>query len=164
IFKKATRTSAYGVASAEFTLAEEVNLGTYHLRAIMEDSPAELALNVERYVLPKFKIAIEFTGSHKHGYRPGDHVTGPLRANYFFGKPVEHGEVSVKGTAVDVAQFDAGSVKGTTDADGAWRFDLTLPNYFAGRPLSQGAARVLIEAAVKDGAAHSETRGEPITV
>src|SRR5207245_1132262 len=32
------------------------------------------------------------------------------------------------------------------------------------RPLSQGAARVLIEATVKDSAGHSELRGEPITV
>ena len=39
-----------------------------------------------------------------------------------------------------------------------------LPTYFAGRPLSQGAARVLIEATVKDSAGHAETRGEPITV
>src|SRR6185503_18104192 len=39
-----------------------------------------------------------------------------------------------------------------------------LPKYFAGRPLSHGAARVLIEASVKDSAGHTETRGEPITV
>jgi uncharacterized protein YfaS (alpha-2-macroglobulin family) len=75
------------VASAEFGLAEEVNLGTYHLRAVMEDgNTAEMALNVERYVLPKFKVAVEFSGKTQHGYRPGDHVTGTVRANYFFGK------------------------------------------------------------------------------
>ena len=45
-----------------------------------------------------------------------------------------------------------------------YRFDIRLPNYFAGRPLSHGAARVLIEATVKDSASHAETRGEPITV
>jgi hypothetical protein len=39
-----------------------------------------------------------------------------------------------------------------------------LPDYFAGHPLSQGTARVLIEATVKDSAGHSETRGQPITV
>lgn len=44
------------------------------------------------------------------------------------------------------------------------RHPLRLPNHFAGRSLSQGAARVLIEATVKDHAGHSETRGEPITV
>ena len=173
VFKKVTQTDKFGIASAEFTLADEVNLGTYHLRALMDEAEtanrntAEMALNVERYVLPKFKVALEFTGKDAqvtHGYRPGDHVTGTVRANYFFGKAVENGEITVKATGMDVAMFEAGSVKGTTDHEGAYRFDIKLPAYFAGRPLSQGAARVLVEATVKDSAGHSETRGEPITV
>jgi hypothetical protein len=169
VFKNATTTDQFGVASAEFGLADEVNLGTYHLRALMDGSPkpAEIALNVERYVLPKFKVALEFTGKNNqasHGYRPGDHVTGTVRANYFFGKPVDGAEISVKATGMDVAQFEIAPVHGKTDADGAWHFDLALPGYFAGRPLSQGAARVLIEATVKDAAGHSETRGDGITV
>ncbi len=73
-------------------------------------------------------------------------------------------DVTVKGTGMDVSQFEVGSVQGKSDADGAYRFDIRLPKYFAGRPLSQGAARVLIEATVKDAAGHSETRGEPVTV
>jgi hypothetical protein len=165
VFRKATQTDKFGVASAEFTLADEVNLGTYHLRALM-GTTAEIAVNVERYVLPKFKVAVEFAGQDgkaRHGYRPGDHVTGTVRANYFFGKPVA-GEVTVKGTGMDVALFSTGEVHGKTDRDGEYRFDLELPEYLAGRPLSGGAARVLIEATVKDTAAHAETRGEPITV
>jgi len=172
VFKKVTQTDKFGIASAEFALADEVNLGTYHLRALLGegDAPnntAEIALNVERYVLPKFKVAVEFSGKDahtKHGYRPGDHVTGIVRANYFFGKPVDEAEITVKASSMDVSVFEAGSVQGKTDHDGAYHFDLKLPNYFAGRPLSQGAARVLIEATVKDSASHSETRGEPITV
>jgi uncharacterized protein YfaS (alpha-2-macroglobulin family) len=68
VFKKATATDKFGVTSAEFALADEVNLGTYHLRALLgapEAAPtntAEIALNVERYVLPKFKIALDFVG------------------------------------------------------------------------------------------------------
>ncbi len=92
VFKKITQTDQFGVASAEFELADEVNLGTYHVRGLMEggtSNSAEIALNVERYVLPKFKVAVEFAGKDqrvKRGYRPGDHVTGTVRANYFFGK------------------------------------------------------------------------------
>ncbi len=169
VFKKATRTDEFGIASAEFGLADEVNLGTYHLRALLGDAEggnaAEIALNVERYVLPKFKVAVDLSGTDKkHGYRPGEHVTGTVRANYFFGKAVDGGEVTVKASAMDVAVFEAGSVQGKTDGDGAYRFDLKLPGYFAGRELSHGAARVLIEATVKDSAGHSETRGEPVTV
>jgi len=173
VFKKATQTDKFGIASAEFGLADEVNLGTYRLRALMAEAgavptnTAEIALNVERYVLPKFKVALDFAGKDrltKHGYRPGDHVMGTVRANYFFGKPVDGGELTVKATGMDVATFEAAAVQGKTDKEGAYHFDLKLPGYFAGRPLSQGAARVLIEATVKDGAGHAETRGEPITV
>jgi uncharacterized protein YfaS (alpha-2-macroglobulin family) len=173
VFRKITQTDAYGVASAEFGLADEVNLGTYHLRALMDEAAgapqdkAEIALQVERYVLPKFKVDLDLAGNAakaKRGYRPGDHVTGTVRSNYFFGKPVDHAEVVVKASARDVASFDAGESKGTTDADGAFRFDIRLPDFFAGHPLTQGAALVLIEATVKDNAGHSESHGEPITV
>ncbi len=172
VFRKGTATDKFGIASAEFALADEVNLGAYHLRALMGEpqSPsntAEIALQVERYVLPKFKVAIEFTGKDnkpKRDYRPGDHVTGTVQANYFFGKPVDHAEITIKASSMDVTVFDAATATGKTDSDGAYHFDLKLPSYFAGRPLSQGAARALIEATVKDSAAHSETRGEPITI
>jgi len=173
VFKKATETDKFGVASAEFELADEVNLGTYHLRALLGDpetaptNTTEIALNVERYVLPKFKVAVEFVGKDKktkRGYRPGDHVKGTVRANYFFGKPVDEAEISVKASSADVAEFEVGSVHGETSRDGTYEFDLMLPGYFAGRPLTQGASRVLIEATVKDSAGHAESRGEPITV
>ena len=166
VFKKITQTDKFGVASAEFELADEVNLGTYHLRALMDDegrNKSELALNVERYVLPKFKVAIDFEKT-KHGYRPGDHVVGVVRANYFFGKPVGDAEIAVKASGMDVERFEAGSVEGKTDREGEYHFDLKLPGYFAGRPLHGGAAQVLIEATVKDSAGHSEARGEPVTV
>jgi uncharacterized protein YfaS (alpha-2-macroglobulin family) len=172
VFKKLGQTDKFGVASAEFGLADEVNLGTYHLRALMGegDAPsntAEIALNVERYVLPKFKVMLDLSDGNsktKRGYRPGDHVTGTVHANYFFGKPVDDAEITVKASSMDVAMFDVGSVHGKTDHDGTYHFDLPLPTYFAGHPLNQGTARVLFEATVKDSAEHSETRGEPITV
>jgi uncharacterized protein YfaS (alpha-2-macroglobulin family) len=163
VFKRSTRTDGYGVASAEFPLADEVNFGTYHLRAAMDGNTSEIALNVDRYVLPKFKVAVEFSGTSKHGYRPGDRVTGTVRAHYFFGEPVS-GRVTVKASGMDVERFEAASAQGALGADGAYQFDLKLPEYFAGRPLDQGAARVLVEAAVKDSAGHEETRGEPVTV
>lgn len=173
VFKTVTQTDSYGIASAEFTLADEVNLGAYPLRAVLDDpsdeSPntAEISLNVQKYVLPKFKVALELSApgsKSKHGYRPGDHVTGTVRANYFFGKPVDRAEIGVKASGMDVALFEAGVSNGRTGADGAYRFDIALPAYFAGHPLSLGAARVLIEATVKDSVGHSESRGEPILV
>jgi uncharacterized protein YfaS (alpha-2-macroglobulin family) len=173
VFRKVTQTDSFGIASAEFALADEVNLGTYHLRALMDEAgetrrnTAEIALQVDRYVLPKFKVAVDLAAqgdNTKRGYRPGDHVRGTVRANYFFGKPVDGAPVTVKATGMDVSLFEAGSSQGKTGDDGTFHFDIHLPNFLAGRPLNQGAARILIEAAVKDGAGHSESRGEPITV
>lgn len=173
VFRAIAKTDAYGVASAEFALADEVNLGTWHLRALMDDANhndathAEIALQVERYVLPKFKVDVDLSNKDanaKRGYRPGDRVTGTVRSNYFFGKAVDHAEVMVKATAMDVALVEIARATGTTDATGAFAFSLRLPNFFAGQAANHGAARVLIEATVKDNAGHSETRGEPVTV
>ncbi len=100
----------------------------------------------------------------KHGYRPGDHLTGTVHANYFFGKSVDHAEVTVTASGQDVAKFEAGRSAGTTDAEGACQFDIALPNFFAGHPLHNNAAPVLIEATVKDNAGHSESGAEPVTV
>ncbi len=173
VFKKTTKTDEFGIGSAEFALASEVNLGTYHLRAILGDAAtnrantAEIALTVDKYVLPKFKVDLNFEaaeGGKKHGYRPGEIVRGTVQANYFFGKALDGAEVSVKATGMDVTTFQAASVEGKTDRDGAYHFSLPLPAYLAGRPLDKGAAKLLIEAMVKDTAGHSESRGEPVTV
>ena len=174
VFKKATKTDEFGIAAGEFGLASEVNLGTYHLRALLADAETdgssnttEIALNVEKYVLPKFKVDLNFTSksnARKHGYRPGEHITGTVQANYFFGEALDAAEVSLKALGMDVTEFQAASAEGKTDKDGTYHFDLPVPAYLAGRRLNQGAARLLIEATVKDAAGHSETRGEPITV
>ena len=44
-------------------------------------------------MLPKFKIAVELDEPF---YQPGQKVRGTLSARYFFGKPVENGEVKVE--------------------------------------------------------------------
>lgn len=150
VFKNRTETDEFGIAFAEFRLAEEVNLGTYHIRALVggdeaaSASTAELAVNVERYVLPKFKVAIELGdegGKAKRGYRPGDRVNGTVRAHYFFGKPVDGAKVEVKASSLDVARFEVESVKGDTDKEGNFKFDFRLPDFFAGRPIGAGRSR-----------------------
>src|SRR5713226_5541356 len=40
VFKKVKETDKFGIASAEFALADEVNLGTYHLRALLGEAEA----------------------------------------------------------------------------------------------------------------------------
>lgn len=170
VFRKAVVTDGFGIASAEFTLADEVNLGAYHVRLKMGDesaSAAELAINVERYVLPKFRVAVDFDskgGKQKRDYRPGDHVIGAVKASYFFGKPVANAAVTIKASAMDAELFNAATGVGRTDGDGIYHFDLVLPKFFAGNERRKGAAPVVVEATVKDSTEHAETRGEAITV
>lgn len=170
VFRKITETDKFGIASAEFALADEVNLGAYHVTGKLGDADSnagELAVNVARYVLPKFRVALAFTakdGSAKRYFRPGDHVTGTVKAAYFFGKPVANAKVTLKTSAMDVELFEAATVEGKTDEKGEYPFDLKLPNFFAGSGKHRGAAPVVVEATVKDATEHAETRGEPITV
>jgi len=172
VFKKATTTDGFGVASAEFTLADEVNLGAYHLQALMGDAnapanSAQIAITVDRYVLPRFKVSVNFAakdGRPRRDYRPGEHVVGVIHASYFFGEPVSGAEVTVKGSSMDVALASAGPVTGKTGQNGNYKFDLPLPFYLAGQPMSNGMAPVLIEAMVKDSSGHVESRSKAITV
>ncbi len=168
VFRKIASTDEFGVASTEFVLADEVNLGRYQLHALMGDkNSAELSFTVDRYVLPKFKVAIDFSdvnGKPKRDYRPGDHVTGSVHANYFFGKPVDVSDVTIKAISRDVVEAEAASIKGRTDKEGSYHFDLRLPDFFAGRGQIAGAAPVLVEASVTDNSGHPETHDEPITV
>ena len=175
IFRKQTETDSFGVASAEFILADEVNLGAWHVHASLptasneaaQGNTAELTLQVERYVLPKFRVSINFSqkdGKPQRDFRPGDHVTGTVEAKYFFGKPVSNANIELKATGIDATIFSAAKSEGRTDGDGKYNFNLTLPAYFAARSGNRGAAPVVVEAVVKDSAGHIETHDEPITV
>jgi hypothetical protein len=122
VFKKATETDQFGVASAEFgwpmrstwariTCAPDVRYRDGRRRRAHEfggDCP-----KCRTICAAKFKVAVEFgeNGKQKRGYQPGDHVTGVVRANYFFGKPVDHAEISIKASAMDVAVVEVASRK-----------------------------------------------------
>jgi uncharacterized protein YfaS (alpha-2-macroglobulin family) len=56
-------------------------------------------------------------------------VKGAVRANYFFGKPVDGAEISVKASSTDVTVFEVASAQGKTTHEGSYEFDLKLPAY-----------------------------------
>jgi hypothetical protein len=157
VFSKRDRTSAFGVASLDFQLADEINLGRYTVEAWTEGAEGARSskrVEVKRYVLPKFKVTVE---TERPYYRPGETVRGVVRARYFFGKPVSGGRVSL-----DVRSLLSGSgitryhlPARLTDRSGRARFEVRLASFAHG----PGMGEVRALAAVVDGANHRE-RGD----
>ncbi|MBI4917504.1 MAG: hypothetical protein HY825_16815 [Acidobacteria bacterium] len=154
--RKTVRTSAQGIASLDFPIASQVNKGPWHVSLVDAggETLAEKTVTVEHYVLPKFQVAVSFDRSY---YAPGDVVSGTVNARYFFGQPVAGGRVTVKAQTFDAEFHTFQEAHGTTDADGIWGFEITLPRVLAGSELEQGNARVTFETTVVDTADQDET-------
>jgi hypothetical protein len=161
VFRKKVTTSQYGIAAVDFVLADEVNTGRYKISAELEKtSPStgsgqgsERTVTVQHYVLPKFKTDIE---TDKSFYRPGDLVSGKLTVYYFFGKPVEEGQVTIEGYTFDIERQQAINIQGVTDQEGVFEFEFTLPDYFVASGLEGGISQFIMEIAVQDQAEHIE--------
>ena len=153
VFKKTLDASAYGIVSADFPLADEVNMGRYTVRAIAPDGRSERTVEVKRYVLPKFKVAVT---TDKPYYLPGERMTGKVQADYFFGKPASQSEVLITLSAFDVEFHEVAEIKGKTDENGTFAFEADLPDYFVGQPLEQGNAFIKLDCEVTDRAEHTE--------
>lgn len=155
VFKKTQQTDAFGVASADFQLATEVNLGPYIVRVLLDETTTEKQVTVDRYVLPKFEVKIT---TDRDYYLPGDTLRGEVQADYFFGKPVAGGKVTVTASKFEIEFAEFATIEGTLDANGHWAFETKLPDYFAGIPLEQGQASVRLEGVVVDTADHREEK------
>jgi hypothetical protein len=154
VFKRAQRTSDYGIAALDFQLADEVNMGDYHVRALLGDYQADKTVAVKRYVLPKFKVKLT---AAKPYYLPKETVHAEVQVDYFFGKPVAAGKIQVSASTFDVQFRQFQTWEGKTDAQGHATFDIQLPDYFVGQPLQKGNALVRLEAKLTDTADHAET-------
>lgn len=161
VFKKKNKTNEFGVCSAEFRLADEINMGRYKVSAIVGDDKTEKTVTVEKYVLPKFNVRLK---TDKEYYMPGEVLEGTVSSVYFFGKPVTGGKVKVTLSKFDVGFTDVGEAIGKTDKEGNYEFELQLPKYFVGQPLEQGNAFVKLDIEVKDLAEHIEKKSETRTV
>ncbi len=153
VFRQTKTASANGIAAVDFQLANEVNTGAYKITATVGDTASEKTVTVKHYVLPKFKV--EAT-TDKTYYRPGETVSGQVAANYFFGKPVQEGQVEVNGYTYDVDLQQVVAVQGYTDADGNYEFAFDLPDYLVGSALEAGVASFIVEVAITDQADHVE--------
>ena len=161
VFKKVGKTSNFGLFSADFQLADQVNMGDYVIRAIVGDTTSERSVKVDRYRLPKFKVSLEVD---KGFYQPGDLVSGHLAAKYTFGEPVSKAKLKITASAFihDFTPF--ATVEGETDAEGKLPFEIRLKDHFVGQELRQGDAFVTLEAEVTDTANHTQKANRSLTV
>jgi len=153
VFRKVVETDRFGVASADFVLASEVNAGLYTLRVTNPIATVEKKVTVDRYVLPKFKVVVR---TDKPYYRPGDRVQGSIQADYFFGKPVASGKITIRVSTLTVGVEEIGRIEGMTDGKGSYAFEYQLPDTFVGQPVEHGKATVQLEASIADAADHQE--------
>ena len=154
VFKRSVKTSEYGIASVDFQLADEVNMGDYQIRAAIGQHEAKKTVTVKKYVLPKFKVELT---TDKKFYLPKETVKAELQCDYFFGKPVAGAAVKVSASTFDVEFKEFARWEGKTDSNGHVKFEIILPDYFVGQPLQRGNALVKFEVTVTDTAEHSET-------
>ena len=161
VFKEVRKTSGFGIASADFVLASELNLGRYEIRAIAGATTTERTVEIKNYVLPKFKIQI---ATDKPYYLPGETVTGSVLANYFFGKTVGGATVKLTANTFEEKPVIVTELQGQTDASGKYTFKFALPDFFAGMPQKNEQAFLDLSAEVRDTAGHGETKTLSLSV
>jgi uncharacterized protein YfaS (alpha-2-macroglobulin family) len=161
VFRQSVTASDYGIAAADFTLADLVNQGDYKLSVSIGDTHSEKTVEVRPYVLPKFAVDVSTDRSF---YLPGQRVAGVIQADYFFGKPVASGEAQVVGSIWDVQRTAVVDLHGQTDENGTYQFSFDLPEYFAGSGLESGQAQFALEVTVVDQTEHAEQTSQVLPV
>lgn len=126
IFKTTAATSRHGIATMVCPLALEAMTGTYLIRCEVGDTSSETKVEVQEYVLPKFKVTIE---PDKTYYQPGQVIELTVRSDYFFGKPVTDGQVELT-VVPEPSSLGWGRMRLTqkTDAKGLSKFTIPVPS------------------------------------
>ncbi len=153
VYKEQIKADDFGVAYVKFVLADEVNFGDYVIRAVIDGEKVEKSVNVKKYVLPKFKVALT---TDQEYYLPGTTIEGDVEAEYFFGKPVADGKVRITAYKFDIGFQEEAVLEGRTDREGRYHFTYRLPDFFVGQPLEGGEAFLRLDVEVIDPANHSE--------
>ncbi len=153
VMERPLSTSSHGLAWTDFELAEQVNTGRYTVSARIGSTVSERSPVVERYVLPKLKVAVQTDAPY---YAPGANIEGKVSATYIFGESVENAnvEVSVKDAASDVLMA---TVSAHRIEAGKWGFSVPIPARFG----ALQAGTLALEVGVTDRAGfHNEQRIE----
>ena len=124
------------VASADFQLADEINLGAYRVHAETALGAVDKTVTVDRYILPRFKLS---SLADRRFYAPGAPFIGDVQADYFFGKPVA-GKVKVVLSRYDGSFTNFAMIEGKLDAQGHFLYRQEIPTFLATLALGEGNA------------------------
>lgn len=165
VMKRTVRTSDFGVAATDFTLADEVGLGDYDVSAAVGPAVSRKTVVVKKYVLPRFRTALTTVRAF---HLPGDTLQGEVQADYLFGRPVAGAEVAIE-AACAYEEFSASeharvthdfssiaTVSAQTDAHGHATFEVPLAGDLLPADPAVLGGQLRLQVAVTDGAGHTE--------
>ena len=92
VYNEDMKTSEFGIISGKFTLADEVNSGTYKLTVSRGVKQYTTMFNVNPYTVPKFESNIN---TDKETYLVNDTAKITIDSTYFFGEPVKNADIKI---------------------------------------------------------------------
>ncbi len=153
VYRHTGQTDAYGVAHIDVPLGQRLNQGNWTISATVEGVTSERTVLVDRYQLPDFGMTITPDRGY---YRPGDSAVIDLDAQYFFGRPVAGGTVTVEAYSFDVGFNLVSSQEVTLSASGMGRVTVAIPSFLVGQELNGGNAFLRLDFIVTDAAGQTE--------
>ena len=125
VFRAEKPTSAFGVVSVDFALADQVKFGTYHVEVTTQLAPEVTAkgraeVEVKRYALPKVTLRLDDVSS----FSASDPLRGEAHAQWVFGEPVKKGTFTA---SLERSGTVERTTTGQVDERGAIRFELAAP-------------------------------------
>jgi MG2 domain/Macroglobulin domain MG4/Macroglobulin domain MG3 len=93
-FHETVTTSRFGIASADWDIPQKLRLGDYRIKAALGDEyyGQEAKIRISRYDLPTYSVVVT---PDRPYFLPGQDANVEVRADYLFGKPVQHAKVRV---------------------------------------------------------------------
>ncbi len=149
----------FGVAPFSLDLADELNLGTWKVRAKSQGAESLRDIRIEEYTLPRFELGVEF---EKPWALVDEHVRGTIDARYFFGKAVQ-GTAWIRAKRWIGTWQEYASSEGAL-TDGQWAFQLDPVEFVTGTVAASGQGTVVIEAGVTDSTGYEQTTRTVLTI
>jgi CD109 antigen len=145
VFRATPTLDEFGLATVDLPLSSEPNLGVWKATATIGQRSAELDLQVEEYVLPKFDLKIVLKQSWALASDP---VAGTITAEYVYGKPVD-GEVDLTAYRY-VGTWQQYAHLSQPIAGGKLAFQIPAVGYAAGSPANGGLGNVRLDVVVRE--------------